>query len=247
MSLLEVAAGLSVLAGALLQSAVGFGFSLVCAPLVFAATTPERAIGLLMLLSIEVNVLTLAGEHRRPDPLWRTVVIVLVCALPGLALGLAVLRAVDKTALQIALTVTVFVSLAVQRWARRHEAIRPMPAWGPPVAGFAAGALSTSTSAAGPPLVLLLRGRGTPPHVLRDTLTLCFLALGVLGGAALLLTGTSAAAPSWAALLVLGVLVAVGHVAGRPVFAHLARRDYEPVLTAVLTVSAVSGLLVALF
>src|SRR3712207_741198 len=114
MTPIEIAAGLAVVAGALLQSAVGFGFSLVCAPLVFAATTPEQAVGLLMLLGVEVNLLTLAGERRRPQPLAGTTLIVLACALPGLALGIAALRAVDKTTIQVALTVAVFVSLAVQ-------------------------------------------------------------------------------------------------------------------------------------
>jgi uncharacterized membrane protein YfcA len=245
-SAIEVAAGLAVVAGALLQSATGFGFSLVSAPLVFAATTPERAVGLLMLLGVEVNLLTLAGERRRPRPLVRTVLLVLAWSLPGLALGIVVLRAVDKTAIQIALTVLVFVSLGVQRWARRHAATRPAPGWAPPAAGLVAGALTTSTTTAGPPLILLLRGRGTGALAIRDTLTACFLGLGILGAAALLVSGTRAAVPDAAALAALVPLVVVGHVAGRPVFRRLAEGAYEPVLTFVLALSAVSGLLVAL-
>ena len=246
MSPIELAAGLAILAGALLQSAIGFGFSLVCAPLVFAATTPEQAVGLLMLLGIEVNVLTLAGERRRPQPLVRETALVLAFSLPGLALGVAALRAVDKTTIQVALTVAVFASLAVQRWARRHEAARPAPGWAAPVAGSVAGALTTSTTTAGPPLILLLRGRGTSPARIRDTLTACFLGLGILGAIALLVSGTDAAVPDAGALAALVPLVAVGHVAGRPLFRRLAEGAYEPVLTAVLAVSAVSGLLVAL-
>ena len=246
MSPIEIAAGAAVLAGALLQSAVGFGFSLVCAPLVLAATTPEQAIGLLTLLGLEVNLLTLAGERRRPHPLATTAAVVLLASLPGLVVGVAVLRAVDDTALQIALTVVVFASLGVQRWARRHEATRPAPPWAPPVAGLVAGALATSTSAAGPPLILLLRGRGTSAAVIRDTLTVCFLGLGLLAAATLAATGTDAAVPElgWVAALV--PLVAIGHVAGRPIFRRLAAGHYEAVLTAVLTVSALAGLLVAI-
>ncbi len=45
---LEIAAGFAVLAGAALQSATGFGFALVSAPLLFAATTPAHAVGLLI-------------------------------------------------------------------------------------------------------------------------------------------------------------------------------------------------------
>ena len=246
MTPIELAAGVAILAGALLQSAVGFGFSLVCAPLVFAATTPEQAVGLLMLLGVEVNVLTLAGERRRPQPLVPALLTVLVFALPGLAVGVAVLRAVDETAIQVALTVAVFASLGVQRWARRHEATRPAPRWAAPAAGLAAGALTTSTTTAGPPLIVLLRGRGTSPQRIRDTLTACFLGLGLLGGAALAVSGTDAAAPDAGAVAILVPLVALGHLAGRPVFRRLSEGAYEPVLTAVLAVSAISGLLVAL-
>jgi uncharacterized membrane protein YfcA len=242
----EVAAGLAVLAGALLQSAVGFGFSLVCAPLVLAATTPEQAIGLLTLLGIEMNLLTLAGERRRPRPLARTVATVLAWSVPGMVAGVAVLRAVDKAALQIALTVAVFGSLAVQLRARRHEAARPAPRWAEAAAGLAAGALTTSTSTAGPPMILLLRGRGLRPEQIRDTITAAFLGLGLRGAAVLAASGTSEAVPHLAAAAALVPLVAVGHVAGRPVFRRLEHGRYEAVLTGVLGVSAVSGLLVAL-
>jgi uncharacterized membrane protein YfcA len=245
-SAIWVAAALAVAAGALLQAAVGFGFSLVCAPLVFAATTPERAIGLLMVLGLEMNLLTLASEGRRPAPLREVVVRVIAWALPGMLAGVAVLRAVDKAALQIALTAAVFVSLGVQRWARRHEATRPAPAWATPLAGLASGALTTSTSASGPPLILLLRGRGASAEQVRDTLTACFLALAILGSAALALTGTHGAVPTLPALAALLPLVFVAHLAGRRVFRRLAAGAYETVLTVVLVASAIAGLLVAL-
>ena len=52
---LEIAAGVAVLAGAALQSATGFGFALVSAPLVFAAAEPEQAVWLLILAGLVVN------------------------------------------------------------------------------------------------------------------------------------------------------------------------------------------------
>ena len=52
---LEIAAGVAVLAGAALQSATGFGFALVSAPLLFAAAEPEEAVALLILLGLIVN------------------------------------------------------------------------------------------------------------------------------------------------------------------------------------------------
>ena len=66
------AACVGVVAGAMLQAATGFGFSLVAAPLLFAAIGPEPAVVLLLVLGLEVNVLTLVTERRRPRPLPRS-------------------------------------------------------------------------------------------------------------------------------------------------------------------------------
>ena len=51
---------------------------------------------------------------------------------------------------------------------------RRSPAWSP-------AALTTSTTTAGPPLIVYLLGRGASPVQLRDTLPVCFLGLSVVG------------------------------------------------------------------
>jgi uncharacterized membrane protein YfcA len=245
---LELAAGLSVLAGALVQSAVGFGFSLVCAPLFFAAAGPQQAVGLLTVLGLEANLMSLFGERRRPEPLGRTVAVLLACSLPGMLAGVVVLRRVDADVLQVVLTVVVFASLALQLSARHGGgvAMRAAPPWADPVAGLAAGALTMTTSTAGPPVVLLLLGRNVPAARVRDTLVLSFVGLNALGAAVLVLTGTQGAMPDAAALAALVPLTAVGQLAGRPLFRRLAEGRYELVLTIVLTLSALLGLLSAL-
>ncbi len=244
MTPLDVAAGAGVLIGALLQSAVGFGFALVCAPLIFAAAGPLPAVGLLTALGLEVNLLSLLGERRRPRPLVRTVLVVLAWSLPGMLAGVYVLRSVGAAALQILVTVTVFVSLAVRHVSPDHD--RPAPPWGPGVAGLASGALTTATATAGPPLVLLLLGRGHAPARVRDTLTVSFAALSALAVGALAVTGTRGALPHAAALAALLPLAAAGQLLGRPLFHRLASGRYELALTVVLCVSAAVGLASAL-
>ena len=66
---LLIATGVAVFAGAALQAATGFGFALLAAPLAFAALDPHEAIGLLLLLGMEIGVLTLAhrGSPAAPD------------------------------------------------------------------------------------------------------------------------------------------------------------------------------------
>jgi uncharacterized protein len=240
MPLVAVAA---VAAGAAVQSATGFGFSVVAAPLVFATVEPQQAVGLMIVLGSLVNVLTLATERRRPRPVWRECAVLLAFALPGAVAGVAVLRALDPVALQVAVSVGVLATLA----ARRLAANRRMPAWGGPLAGLVAGGLTTSTTTAGPPMIVYLMGRELQPAQLRDTMPVCFLGLSVVGVVALAVTGTEGAVPeAWLVALLLPV-VAVGHLAGRPLFAALVRSGrYESVLTGVLVGSVVAGLLAAL-
>jgi uncharacterized protein len=251
MSVLAVAAAVAVMAGAALQSAIGFGFALVAAPLLYAAApSPEQAVGLMIVLGLEVNLLTLLAERRRPDPVWRDVAAVVAWSLPGALVGVAVLRALDALALQLLVTAGVLLTLAVNlRAARRlaaaarDDATTPVAWWRRPLAGAASGALSTSTSTSGPPLVLLLMGRGLRPHVVRDTLTTTFVGFTPVAAAALAVTGTGEAAPDAAWLAALVPLTAAGQLAGRPVFARIAAaRSYERVLTIVLLVTVVAGL-----
>jgi uncharacterized protein len=248
MSLLALAAACAVVVGAALQSSVGFGFALVAAPLLFAAASPAQAVGLMIVLGLEIGVLTLLTERRRPEPVWRDVATVVPWSLPGALAGVAVLRSLDDVALQLLVTAGVVGALLVNlRAARRppprgsaHEPRR----WARPAAGLLAGALNTSTSTGGPPVVLLLLSRGLPPAVLRDTLTAAFVGFAPVSATALLLTSTGDAVPDAAALAALVPITAVGHVAGRPLFARLAAgRAYERVLTVVLLATIAAGLL----
>ena len=236
--MLLAAACVSVLLGTALQAATGFGFSLVAAPLVFAAVDAEPAVGLLLLLGVEVNLLTLLTERRRPRPVRHSLLTMLAAAAPGALIGVIVLRALPEVALQIAVTLGVAGALAARHVTRAH-----VPAV---LAGFAAGALTTTTSTNGPPMLLHLLGRGVPPEQVRDTLTVCFIGLAALGALALAMAGEPAT-PDWQLVLGLIPAVAVAHVVGRRGFSKLAAGEhYERVLTAVMLVAVLVGLIGAL-
>jgi uncharacterized protein len=247
MTVLAVAAAGAVMTGAALQSAVGFGFALVAAPLLYAAApSPEQAVGLMVVLGLEVNLLTLLAERRRPDPVWTDVAGVVAWSLPGALAGVAVLRALDAVALQLLVTAGVLVALALNLRTGTVPAARgdgPRRRWARPAAGLSSGALNTTTSTGGPPIALLLMARGLRPAVVRDTLTASFVGMAAITAAALVLTGTREAIPdaTWVAALV--PLTAAGQIAGRPLFGRLAAaRSYERVLTLVLLVTVAAGL-----
>lgn len=246
---------LAVAAGAALQAATGFGFGLLAAPILFAVIDPQPAIGLLAVLGPEINLLTLLTERRRPQPLLREVAILVGFAAPGALLGVVVLRSLDAVVLQIMLSVGVIVTLLIRHALSadvssrtvRPDGPRARPGWSAPLAGVLAGAMSTSTSTPGPPLLLHLLGRGARPSVVRDTLTTCFLALGLVTPIALLVTRTTEAIPDAALTATLIPAAALGHLLGRRAFARLAHgQHYEIVVTVVLLASVVSGLVAVL-
>jgi uncharacterized protein len=234
-----IAAAAAVFAGAFIQSVAGFGFALMAAPLLFVALGAEEAVWSLNALALVVNGSALALEGRRPEPLGRLAVTVLAWGVPGMVAGALILRSVDDRILQVALTVIVLLTLV----ARRADSTRAT--LGAPATGAVTGVLTTSLSTAGPPLVLLLLGRGYPPVRVRDTLATVFIAQSVLGLAALAAT-SGGDIPVDGDLALLAVAALLGQLAGRPLFARLAHRDYERVLTAVLILSVSVGLVAAL-
>jgi len=235
---------IALLCGAALQSATGFGFSLLAAPLLFAALDPQPAVGLLVGLGLVINVMTLGTERRRPRPLVREAAAILVGAVPGALLGVLVLRSLDAVALQVLVSVGVVAALAARWWSSRGAPRVPATPrlWTGPLAGVLAGGLATSTTTSGPPLLLYLLGRGVQPAVMRDTLSLCFLGMGFIGPAALLVTRSSEAVPDLQLVAVGLPAVVVGHIAGRYGFVRLQRGGYETAVTALLLGSVVAGL-----
>jgi len=232
-------AAAAALTGAAVQSATGFGFALVLSPALFAVLEPYEAITALLILGGALSVLILLDGGRAGAVRWRALGPLLAAAAPGLGLGVLALELLSKPVLQVVVGIGV---LAAAGWqlrrraagagggARRRSAV---------AAGLASGALTTSISVSGPPLVLWLEAHGLAPVELRATLAAAFLALN-LSGAALLLAvgGVGQAAGPGLLLPLLGVVVA-GHLAGARVFRRLDQRRFT---LAVLVLVAGAGL-----
>lgn len=235
MTALAVAA---VFLGASLQSATGFGFALIAAPIMFAAFGPHEAVTAGVLLGVEISALTLATERRVPRVLRGEALALVAWSLPGLALGALALRELPERLLSALVAVGVIGGLVLRLRARR---VRPggVRRWSAPLAGLTSGALSTSTALSGPPLVLHLLARGVPAQQMRDTLAAVFLVMAVLSAPALVATGTFEIPP------LLGVLLgaaAAGQLVGRGLFARLAGERHENAVLVVLAVAALVAL-----
>ena len=104
-----------------------------------------------------------------------------------------------------------------------------------PVAGVTTGALGTSTSLNGPPLVFCLLARRASPRETRDTLAAIFLAEALLALPALLLSDTFTMPRAIALLLLAGL---AGQLLGRRAFGWLEGERYERAVLAALAVTA---------
>ena len=232
-------AAVALFCGAAMQSATGFGFALVSAPLLFALLGPSEAVTAGFVVALLLNGLTLAGERRRPQVLVRDAVALVAWSLPGMALGILALREVPRQPLSIVVALAVVAGLALRVRSRRLAAVAAPRSWHVPVTGVTAGALGTSTSLNGPPLVFCLLARRASPGRMRDTLAAIFLAEAVVGLPALLLTGTFTMPRAVGVLLLAGL---AGQLLGRRAFGWLQGDRYENAVLAALALTALVAL-----
>lgn len=229
-----VLAAVAALAGAAVQSAGGFGFALVLSPALFAAMDPAEAVTMLLLLGAVVNALVL--REGLTAVRWELLPPLLLAALPGLAAGAALLSALSKEPLQVGVGIAV---VAAALWQRRDaRAGLRVPAV---AAGFASGALTTSISISGPPLVLWLEARGIGAAALRATLAAAFLVLNLAGGAVVLGVEGEGALDTGLVGPLLAAVVA-GYALGALAFRRLDERRFGAVVTVLLVCSGLASI-----
>lgn len=228
-------AALAALAGAAVQSATGFGFALVLSPALFAVMEPAEAVTALLLLGAALNLLVLleAGDAR-----WRLLPPLLMAALPGLAVGAALLSVLSKEPLQVGVGLAV---IAAAVWQLRHRAARrALPSGAGLVAGFTSGVLTTSISISGPPIVLWLEAQGLSPAEFRATLAAAFLALNVAGGA--ILVGIEGSGAVDLGLLgPLLVLVLLGYALGALAFRRLDPNRFSVIVLGLVACTGIAS------
>lgn len=231
--------GLTALAAACVQAATGLGFALVLTPVLFAVLSPSGAIITVTVLGLELNLLVLLAERRRPIVAWAEVLPILAAAVPGTVCGVLILRALPKPVLQIAVGVLV-IAAAVLRVRMRQPAVADGGAVRRLALGLVTGALTTSSGVSGPPLALWFSHRGLRPAELRDSLSASFLAIGAIAAFALL--PVLGRAHLSASLLASGLACVIGgHALGRRAFAALDARGFEPFLLGVILIAGLAS------
>ena len=236
-------AAIAALAGASCQAATGFGFALVLSPALFAVLEPTEAVATLLALGFALSVLVLIEDGGHAD--WRRLAPMLLAALPGLVAGLVLLAALSKQALQIAVGVAVICAAGLQLSARRARDGRPhraeLPGSAGIGAGFLSGALTTSISVSGPPIVLWLEAHGIGPSEFRASLAASFFALNLMGWMMLIVAEGSPSVDAGVVAPLLAVVL-VGYALGTLVFRRLGRERFFGIALALVMCTGAASL-----
>lgn len=218
----------SVLVGASAQRLTGMGFALVASPLLVLLLGPDTGVTVIQFAGIVAAALVLVGVRRDVD--WPVLPWLLIPAIIGLAPGVAVVRALPPSVLQIVIGLLVILALAATLASERARVFKGRA--GASAAGLLSGFMNAAAGVGGPAVVLYRVSVNWPQRPFVATLQVYFIVLSVATIAARGLP--EMAASGWA---VGGVALLVGLVLGD----RLAKRVPEPTARTLTVAVALLG------
>jgi uncharacterized protein len=160
---------------AVVQSLTGLGFGLIIVPPLVMVLGAKDAVVVSNVLGTVLSGVMLTRIHARVE--WRMNIVLLISAVVGMPLGLAILILIDPDLLQVIIACTVIVfTILLARGMRIHSAGLA----GDAISGLLSGILRMSTSMSGPPVVIYLQGRGLTSDRFRATLAAFFVCSGCI-------------------------------------------------------------------
>ncbi|NIR38850.1 MAG: sulfite exporter TauE/SafE family protein [Actinobacteria bacterium] len=234
LTLLELVVGLlAVVAGACLQSSLGFGFGLVAAP-VLVLLDPRLVPGPLLCMGVPLTFLV--GWRERASLDFSGIKWAIIGRVPGSFLGSVAVVVLAERWLSglFAVTVLVAVALSVAGLSARPTTRNLFGA------GVVSGAMATATSIGGPPMALVYQHASGP--ALRSTLAAYMVFGAFISLAVLIVVGEFGGTDlGLAAVLVPGVVV--GFALSRWTTPWLDRGYIRPGVLTFAAVAAVSILI----
>lgn len=230
-----VAVALVIGAASLIQGIAGFGLALFAVPLLSFAIDPKMAVVVVGTVGIVASTSLAVRELQHCDR--STAKRMIIGAVVGSPFGILLLVAAPEQALRLALAAFIVVFLVVQLRGFQLQAVGPRVDVG---AGIVSGALNTSLSTNGPPLVAVLHARHLEPPVFRSTISVVFSASNVL---ALVLFGVAGRydRPTLEAVAVAVPALLVGQYLGGLVRNRVPPSGFRRVVTSLLALTAVAS------
>jgi uncharacterized membrane protein YfcA len=235
-----VVVAVAVFGASLIQVVAGFGFGLLAVPVMTLAIPTTQAVVVSTLLGITMS--TWQAFHLRAEArveLSRRLTIAAFCGMP---IGLWLSSAVSEHVLQIVLGVLVLTAVLLLATGVTLHHARPSVDL---AAGLLSGALNTSLSTNGPPLVFVLQARQLSPQVFRATITRVFAYSAVFAVVLFVARGRVHHDGLVAAGIALPAMAA-GQLAGFPLRRHLDATRFRWLVLLLLTLAAISAIVAAL-
>lgn len=161
--------GVAVLVAATAQYTAGFGFALLGVPLMALAIDTHDAVVIAVWLGLVTStVQTVEGWSVVDRPVATRLI---GGSLIGIPIGSTIFVLVPERTLTVVLGVSVLVATVVLSRGLELSNVRRGPEW---TAGIVSGALASSLSTNGPPLVAVLQARRYPMNVFRATINTVF-------------------------------------------------------------------------
>lgn len=222
----------------------GFGFALVTTPVLWWVLPPPLIVLTNLALSVALRLPLLWTDRRYV--VGRQAVLIGVGGVIGLPIGIALLTRTDARLLTIGAHAAIIgLSVVYLIGADRLPRVPDRGGLGRMLVGVCSGALNTSVSVSGPPLVLWLLNQKVTGRAFRATVSVIGLGLNLVGVLVLIRSGS--AEPSWLILAVAALpAAAVGTLAGHLVLRRLPQRIFVRSAAAFVVVTSLTGLLFAL-
>ncbi len=166
---------LTLLLAGLVQGLTGFGFALVCVPVLALFISPKTVAPMIATYGVVTNAMIIyhAREHVQPRHIWPLA----LAGVVGVPFGARLLVVLSPDTLRLLIGVTVTTLAALMAWGVRFEVKRERLAFAP--VGFASGLLSGSIAVGGPPVILFFTNQGIPRPVFRANIAVFFLSISL--------------------------------------------------------------------
>ncbi|MEY2641505.1 MAG: sulfite exporter TauE/SafE family protein [Ilumatobacteraceae bacterium] len=228
----------AVLVASTTQVTVGFGFALLAVPVMSLAVPTHDAVIISTILGLLTS--SFQAHHGRRDTDRTLVRRLILSSCVGIPMGLLLFQRVDERVLRGVLGASVLgavVFLTSRRPVRSSVGLD----W---VCGVLSGALASSLSTNGPPLVFVLQARELPMSVFRPTINTVFTASGVISLIAFIVGGDVDGDTVIHALLAVPVLI-IGSRVGFLLRGRVPESGARRLVLILLALAGVSALVAA--
>jgi uncharacterized membrane protein YfcA len=213
----EAVLGAITFLAAVVNGALGYGFSSITVPLALLFLSNRVLNPALVLIEVPLNAYVLWVSRAALPNVWRRVLPIIIGLVPGVALGTAIVSQVNPGWLKL-ITYVVLLPLILFQAAGYRRPIRSERSVGL-VFGGGVGVLYSVTTISGPPLAVLLSNQGLTKKDFRAALGLVRLAESSMTAAAYVSVGLYSSTS-----LSLALWILPGIIIGVPVGAQIIQR-----------------------